>query len=169
MSSSTPTPSAPIVPTDEQIQSHLTHLLATRAPLSPLYNLLIAGAGARITAATRGSFTARLTLGPAHLNSSGALHGAASAALVDWAGGMAIATWDLRQTTGVSLDIHVRYLSAAAREGDVVEVRGTAERVGGAVAFTGVGIWKLKGVAEGGEEEWELVASGTHTKYVRQR
>ncbi|KAI1491501.1 HotDog domain-containing protein [Biscogniauxia mediterranea] len=176
-----PAPAPAPEPTDAQIAAHLTHLLRTRAPLSPLYDLLISGAGARIVRATRGAFAARLTLSRAHLNSAGTLHGAASAALVDWAGGMAVATTMISPDatgTGVSLDIHVRYLAASAREGDVLEVRGTADRVGGRVAFTSVGIWKVlggkgegegEGKGDGKGEEWEMVASGTHTKYIKQR
>ena len=86
-----------------------------------------------------------------------------SAAVVDWAGAMAIATWDLREKTGVSVDIHVRYLSSAA-EGDEVEIEGVAEKVGSSVAFTRIVISK---VING--EAGPVIASGTHTKYVRQQ
>ncbi|KAI1503504.1 Thioesterase/thiol ester dehydrase-isomerase [Biscogniauxia marginata] len=155
---------ATAAPSDAVIKMHLEHLIATRLPNSPIYAFLLSGV--RVTSATRGIFRARLRLTGNHINSSGGIHGAASAAIVDWAGGMAIATWDLRETTGVSVDIHVRYLSSA-REGDEVEIEGTAERVGGAVAFTRVVISRVR--EDGGGEVGPVVASGTHTKYVKQR
>ncbi|KAI8635527.1 HotDog domain-containing protein [Xylariaceae sp. FL1651] len=146
---------------DEVIKSHIEHLVRTNLPNSAIYNFLLSDV--RIAFATRGTVKARLVLTRNHVNSSGGIHGAVSAAIVDWAGGMAIATWDLRAKTGVSVDIHVRYLSSA-REGDEVEIEGTAERVGGSVAFTRIVISKVVDGVLG-----PVVASGTHTKYVKMR
>jgi acyl-coenzyme A thioesterase 13 len=76
---------------------------------------------------------------------------------------MAIAAWDLRHGSGVSVDIHVTYL-AGARVGDTVEIEGRAERVGGSVGFTSVGIWRVDAESGG---RGEVVALGRHTKFVR--
>lgn len=146
---------------DEEIRSHIEKIVATQLPNSAIYNFLLSGV--RIHSATRGNVKARLVLTRNHVNSRGGIHGAVSAAVVDWAGGMAIATWDLREKTGVSVDIHVRYLSSAS-EGDEVEIEGVADKVGSSVAFTRVVISK---VVDG--EAGPVIASGTHTKYVRQQ
>jgi acyl-coenzyme A thioesterase 13 len=99
------------------------------------------------------------------LNSGGSLHGGAAATLVDWAGGMAISSVDGRRSTGVSVDIHVEYL-AAGKLGDVIEIEGRAERVGGSIGFTTVGIYKIvKG--EDGFEKREPLVLGRHTKFVK--
>ncbi|KAI1419847.1 HotDog domain-containing protein [Xylaria sp. FL1777] len=146
---------------DEAIKSHIEHLVRTNLPNSAIYNFLLSDV--RIVFATQGTVRARLTLTRNHMNSGGGIHGAVSAAITDWAGGMAIATWDLRAKTGVSVDIHVRYLSSA-REGDEVEIEGTAEKVGGSIAFTRIVISKVVDGVAG-----PIVASGTHTKYVKLR
>lgn len=69
---------------------------------------------------------------------------------------MAIAT-DGRESTGVSTDIQMSCVGVA-REGDVLVVEGRVRRVGGSLAFTGVEVRR-----EGGG----VVATGSHTKYVR--
>ncbi|KAI0542024.1 HotDog domain-containing protein [Xylaria digitata] len=146
---------------DEVIRSHIEHLVRTNLPHSPIYDFLLSEV--RIVFAKKGTVKARLTLTRDHINSSGGLHGAVSAAITDWAGGMAIATWDLRAKTGVSVDIHVRYLSSAC-EGDEVEIEGTAEKVGGSIAFTRVVVSKVVDGVVG-----PVIASGTHTKFVKLR
>ncbi|KAI1473131.1 thioesterase family protein [Daldinia caldariorum] len=143
------------------IKSHIEELTATQLPNSSIYNFLLSDV--RIRSASKGSMTARLTLTRNHINSGGGIHGAVSAAIVDWAGGMAIATWDLRRRTGVSVDIHVTYLSSAA-EGDEIEITATADKVGGTLAFTRVVIYK---VVDG--EAGPVIANGSHTKYAKQR
>ncbi|KAI0477606.1 thioesterase family protein [Xylariaceae sp. FL0804] len=154
-------------PSDETIKAHIEHLIRTNLPNSPIYNFLLSDVV--IVSATRGRVRARLTLARRHINSGGGLHGAVSATIVDWAGGMAVATWDLRARTGVSVDIHVRYLSSA-REGDAVEIQADADRAGGSLAFTTVVIRHVgQGDGDDGEATGPVVASGTHTKYVRQR
>ncbi|KAI2609874.1 thioesterase family protein [Hypoxylon fragiforme] len=143
------------------LKSHIEDLVATQLPNSAIYNFLLSDV--RIVSATKGSVTARLALTRNHMNSGGGIHGAVSAALVDWAGGMAIATWDLRRRTGVSADIHVSYLSSAA-EGDEIEVTACADKVGGSLAFTRIVIAKVVDGVAG-----PVVANGSHTKFVRQR
>lgn len=125
---------------------------------SPIYEFLLGPV--IFESATKGSFKARLQLGPSHLNSKGSLHGSVSATIVDWAGGLAIAAHGLEQT-GVSTDIHVIYLSGA-KDGMWITIEGSVTRLGGALAFTAVSIYKDK---EG--QGIELVAQGTHTKYIK--
>ena len=77
------------------------------------------------------------------------------------AGGLAIASYDLREKTGASVDIHVTYQSSV-KEGEEIEIEGIAEKVGGSLAFTKVNIFKVEGGQRG-----KPVATGTHTKFVR--
>lgn len=114
----------------------------------------------KIVSASVGSMIARLDVGPNHLNSKGTLHGSVSATIVDWAGGMAIATHGL-ETTGLSTDIHVTY-SAGAKLGDVLTVEGKTIKVGRNMGFTTVTIYK----ADGENAMGAVVAHGTHSKYI---
>ncbi|KAI1211193.1 Thioesterase/thiol ester dehydrase-isomerase [Annulohypoxylon truncatum] len=143
------------------IKAHLEELTAAQLPNSAIYKFLLSDV--RIVGARRGAMRARLALGRNHMNSGGGIHGAASAAIVDWAGGMAVATWDLRRRTGVSVDIHVTYLSSAG-EGDEVEIEAEADKVGGSLGFTRVVIRKVVDGVPG-----PVVANGSHTKFVKQR
>ena len=138
---------------------HVENLVKTRIPSSPIYKFLLSPV--QIQSAAKGHVIARLPLSENHMNSGGSLHGAVSAAIVDWAGGMAISTFDIREKTGVSVDIHVTYQSGA-KLGEEIEIEGIAERVGGSLAFTKVSIFKVEGGARG-----KVVASGTHTKFVK--
>jgi len=152
---------------DAATLAHVNSYHSTRCCASPIYAFLFGEADAsliRFTNATRGLFTARLTLSDRHLNSSGSIHGSVSATIVDWAGGLAIAAWDLRTSTGVSVDINISYLSGA-RLGQEVEIEGKVERVGANLAFTEVRIWKVDACGEG--TRGALVASGRHTKFVK--
>lgn len=139
--------------------AHIESLVQTKVPASPIYKFLLSSV--RITSAHQGAVTARLPLTQDHMNSSGSLHGSVSATIVDWMGGMAIATHDLRSGTGVSVDIHVTYQSGA-KVGEEIEIEGIAERVGGNLAFTKVGIYKVESGRRG-----KIVATGTHTKFVK--
>ncbi|KAJ5919007.1 hypothetical protein N7466_009950 [Penicillium verhagenii] len=128
-------------------------------PNSPIYEFLLDTI--EIYEAERGVVRARLQVSPRQLNSKGTLHGAFSACVTDWAGGMAIASHGL-DSTGVSTDIHVNYLSTAT-EGDWLEIESRANKVGKSLAFTTVTISKKT------EEGLTIVAQGSHTKYVRTR
>ena len=99
--------------------------------------------------------------GPGTNIGSGLGSASVTATIVDWAGGMAIATTDYRRKTGVSVDIHVTYQSGA-KLGDEIEIEGVAEKVGGSMAFTRIGIYMVDNGQRG-----RLVATGTHTKYVK--
>jgi acyl-coenzyme A thioesterase 13 len=150
----------PLSPSDPATEAHVHHLFATHIPRSPIYAFLLAPAPA-VHHASPGRVVVRLVLRAAHLNGSGSVHGGALATLVDWAGGLAIASHDARERTGVSVDIHVAYL-AGAREGDTLEIDARADRVGGSVAFSSVDVYRLDA---GGARV--PVAMGRHTKFVR--
>lgn len=138
---------------------HAIKVSADKMPGSPIYNYVLEDI--QIIGATKGSVIARLTLIEKHINSKNGLHGSVSLTIVDWMGGLAITTHDLRTSTGVSLDIHVTFQSSA-KVGEEIEIEGVAERVGRTVAFTRVNIYKV----EGGERG-KLLVSGSHTKYVK--
>ncbi|CAK7229418.1 hypothetical protein SCUCBS95973_007218 [Sporothrix curviconia] len=152
-------------------------------PNSPIYNLFFSGI--RIVDARRedvgssstsgGRILARLPVVPIHVNSKHILHGAVSAALVDWAGGMAIAAATGRHQTGVSVDIHVSYV-AAARAGDELEIEAWVQRVGRSLAYTSIEIRQRPREAREDDDaaaadspvrtRGPVVAVGSHTKYV---
>jgi acyl-coenzyme A thioesterase 13 len=114
-----------------------------------------------IVSATKGVVTSTLTLSPSHMNSKGGIHGVVSAALVDWSGGMAIASHGLAKT-GASIDIHVTYIGTATA-GDIIEIEATANKVGRTMAFTTIRIFKLVDGKPG-----PMVATASHTKYIQQ-
>ncbi|KAK8153200.1 HotDog domain-containing protein [Phyllosticta citrichinensis] len=132
-------------------------------PKSPIYAFLFPAL--TITAASsRGHIHATLPLSSTHVNSKSSLHGSVSATLVDLIGGLAITAAGRREKNGVSVDMHLSFVSGA-REGDVLEVEGVADKVGGTLAFTRV---VLRKVVQGkGRGEWPVVARGSHTKFVR--
>lgn len=123
---------------------------------SPVYRFFLSDI--EIVDAENGSMVARLSVSENLLNSKNGLHGSVSATIVDWAGGMAIASTGL-ETTGVSTDIHVSYVSQA-KLGDVLTIEGQVSRLGRNMAFTTVTILKGDGDTK------TVVATGTHTKYV---
>ncbi|KAM0256090.1 hypothetical protein ACHAQJ_005177 [Trichoderma viride] len=144
--------------------AHVEQLSNWLTQNSTIYNIFLSGI--KQTSVVAGSVTSRLTLTTAHLNSKGGLHGAVSAAFIDFTTGLAIASWDLREKTGASVDMHISYLSSAAGAGDVVEIVATAEKVGGSMAFVTIVIQKVEVVD--GEEKRTIVTKGHHTKFVRQ-
>ncbi|KAM3500884.1 hypothetical protein MY10362_006023 [Beauveria mimosiformis] len=140
--------------------AHVSAVLAALKRRSPIYGTILPTL--TLHRVSRGRVVCRLLLDAMHVNSRGALHGAVSATIVDMTTGMAIAAWDLRDTTGASADMHLSFLGTAA-VGDELEVAATAEKVGGSLAFVTVRIGKV-GV------DGEVVAPVTlaqHTKFVR--
>lgn len=113
-----------------------------------------------IIAATKGCVKARLVLGSSHVNSRGTIHGAVTAALVDWSGGLVITTHGLEKS-GASIDIHVTYISTA-QIGDTIEIEATTSRVGRPLAFTKIRIVKL---VDG--QQSVIIADASHTKYIQ--
>jgi acyl-coenzyme A thioesterase 13 len=124
---------------------------------SAIYRLVLSDV--EIIGATRGHMQARLNLTSDHVNSRGTIHGAVSAAIIDWAGGMSIATHGYEKT-GASVDIHVTYLSTAT-VGDLLDISAVADRVGKTMAFTTI---KISKVIDG--EVGPLVSKGSHTKFL---
>jgi acyl-coenzyme A thioesterase 13 len=144
---------------DADILTHVEQFWASRKPQSPIYQFLLSDIS--FTSASKGVVRARLQLTENHVNSHGGIHGTVSACLVDWMGGMAIASYDLREKTGVSTDIHISYVSSA-RKGDWVEVEGTTSKIGRTLAYTNTTIYKVVD-----EKPGPVVATGSHTKFLR--
>lgn len=115
---------------------------------------------ASIVSASKGKATARLTLERHHVNSRGTIHGAVTATIVDWSGGLAISTHGLEKT-GASIDIHINYCGGA-QAGETIEIEATADKVGRSIAFTTVRIYKVTDSQPGA-----LVATASHTKYIQ--
>lgn len=138
---------------------HVEDLVQSKLPGSPIYQFLLTPV--KIISASKGAVVARLPLTQIHMNSGGSLHGSVSATIVDWIGGMAISTFDLREKTGVSIDIHVTYQSGA-KVGEEIEIEGIAEKVGGNLAFTKIAIYHVENGLRG-----RIVVTGTHTKFVK--
>jgi acyl-coenzyme A thioesterase 13 len=124
---------------------------------SPIYNFLLEDV--EIYEASKGVVRARLQVTARQLNSKRGLHGAFSACVVDWAGGLAIASHGF-ESTGVSTDIHVSYISKASL-GDWLEIESRTDRVGKTLGFTSVTISK-----RGEDGQLSVVAQGSHTKYI---
>ena len=150
MSSSNAAPEA----TEAHIKRHLSFLLSN----SPIYAHLFSAA--RLQSATPGLVVIHLDLQSLHLNSKSSLHGSVSATLIDFMGGVAIASYDNRDNTGVSTDMHVSFLSGA-KAGETLDIEGRVDRCGGTLAYTAVTIRKLS--------TGDVVAMGSHTKFVKQR
>jgi acyl-coenzyme A thioesterase 13 len=140
---------------------HIRKVWAGMRGNSPIYDFLLGDQDLTFISASRGSFKAHLKLSANHVNSRKTIHGGVTATLVDWAGGLAIATHGLEKT-GASVDIHVNYISTA-HVGDLIEVEGTANKVGRTMAFTSV---KVTRFIDG--ELGPIIATASHTKYIRQ-
>jgi acyl-coenzyme A thioesterase 13 len=140
---------------------HIRKVWAGMRGNSPIYDFLLGDQDLTFISASRGSFKAHLKLSANHVNSRKTIHGGVTATLVDWAGGLAIATHGLEKT-GASVDIHVNYISTA-HVGDLIEVEGTANKVGRTMVFTSV---KVTRFIDG--ELGPIIATASHTKYIRQ-
>ncbi|KAF2862970.1 Thioesterase/thiol ester dehydrase-isomerase [Piedraia hortae CBS 480.64] len=139
--------------------AHIESFMQDKVLANPIYAFLLKPV--KITGASKGHVVARLPLSENHMNSMGSIHGSVTATIVDWMGGVAIASYDLRTKTGVSLDIHVTYQSGA-KMGDEIEIEGIAEKVGRSIAFTRINIYKVQDGKRG-----NIVVSGTHTKFIK--
>lgn len=142
--------------------SELTHIQGVWDRMkgnSPIYDFLMSSV--ELVSASKGLVIARLVLEKQHVNSRGTIHGAVSATIVDWSGGLAIATYGFEKT-GASIDIHVTYCGGAVI-GDTIEIEATANKVGRSIAFTTIKIHKLVDGKPG-----PMVATASHTKYIQQ-
>ncbi|KAL8728326.1 MAG: hypothetical protein Q9166_005469 [cf. Caloplaca sp. 2 TL-2023] len=135
---------------------HVRSYWANMKPNSPIYSFLLGDIN--IISATKGQMVAHLKVLPVHFNSKKTLHGVVSSCIMDWAGGMAIATAGL-DNTGLSTDIHTTFVSTA-QEGDLLEIESKASKIGASLAFTTIEI-RLAG------DRGKIIAHGTHTKYIK--
>ncbi|KAF2835116.1 thioesterase family protein [Patellaria atrata CBS 101060] len=149
------------ISSDPQILTHIQNYHSLLLPRSPIYAFLLSDVS--IVHASRGLVRVHLPLSKLHLNSKNSLHGSVSATLVDYIGGLAVASWDSRDSSGVSTDMHLNFVGGA-KEGDVIEVEGKAEKVGGSLAFVSVRIVNL---GKDGKGERKVVVVGRHTKFVK--
>ena len=133
---------------------HVRNYWANMLPQSPIYTFLLKDV--QLISSSHGKVIAYLEVQPVHMNSKGTPHGTVSACITDCFGGLAVASTGLEKT-GVSTDIHTTYV-ASAKVGDILEIEAKASKVGRSLAFTSVEI-RHKGGA--------VVATGTHTKYVK--
>ncbi|KAH6898154.1 HotDog domain-containing protein [Thelonectria olida] len=147
--------------TAEARTAHVQSVIDRLITNSPIYSILLSTI--KLVDATPGHVTTQLLLGKNHVNSRGTLHGAVSATIIDFTTGLAVASWDLRDTTGASIDMHISYLGTA-NVGDTLEIVSTANKVGGSLSFSTIRISKLQ---EDGTST--LVTLGQHTKYGRQQ
>jgi len=76
--------------------------------------------------------------------------------MVDLGGSLAVASKGLF-STGVSTDLSVTYLNAAGKIGDTLRAEVTCDKFGKTLAYTSIRFFNSKD---------ELVARGSHTKYV---
>ncbi|RPB17351.1 Thioesterase/thiol ester dehydrase-isomerase [Morchella conica CCBAS932] len=143
----------------EFLQEHVELIWSQIRENSPIYQFALEKI--KINSVEKGTVKAGLRVEKKHLNSKGFLHGTVSTCLIDWMGSMVIASHGLEKT-GLSTDIHATYI-ATAQEGDMLLVVGQASRVGRSLAFLTVNISK---VLPSGETQ--IVATGTHTKYIKQ-
>lgn len=144
---------------NEDVLVHVQKAWDSIRPNSAIYRLLLSEL--QWVSATHGRIIVRLRLQPIHLNSKRTLHGSVSATIVDWAGGMAIASTGL-QKTGVSTDIHISYVSTA-KEDDMIEIEAWVSRVGRSLAYTMVEIRKI---GSDMDSKGPIVCTGSHTKYL---
>ncbi|KAG8529973.1 uncharacterized protein KY384_005455 [Bacidia gigantensis] len=109
----------------------------------------------RISAAQPGKVKFELEIQKQHSNRLGTLHGGTIASLVDLGGSLALASNGL-YATGVSTDLNVTYLKAG-KIGDLLRAEVICDKLGKNLAFTTSSFFSSKG---------ELIARGSHTKYV---
>lgn len=138
---------------------HVQAVLDALKRRSPIYTTILPTL--TLHSVAQGRVVCRLVLDAMHVNSRGGLHGAVSATIVDMTTGMAIASWDLRDTTGASADMHLSYLGTAA-VGDELEITAASEKVGGSLAFVSIRIEKI-----GADGARTPVTLAQHTKFVR--
>ncbi|SPO28902.1 related to thioesterase family protein [Ustilago trichophora] len=132
---------------------------------NPIYKYLLSDLV--IKTVSPGFIEAHVPVSKTLMNSKNILHGSTSATIIDWIGGIVIASTSPDRFTkrGVSVDIHATYVGAA-KEGDLLIIRGKSNKVGRNLAFIDV---QILGRKQGGRETGEddrVVVTGSHTKYV---
>ncbi|KAM3421406.1 hypothetical protein BST61_g1801 [Cercospora zeina] len=112
--------------------------------------------GLHITAARPGTVNFELEIEKHHTNRLKILHGGAIASMVDLGGSLAVASRGLF-ATGVSTDLNVTYLNSGGKVGDLIRAEVKCDKFGKTLAYTSI-VFR--------NEKDELVARGSHTKYV---
>ncbi|OQO07828.1 hypothetical protein B0A48_06619 [Cryoendolithus antarcticus] len=110
----------------------------------------------RVTAARPGTVNFELDIQKEHTNRLNILHGGTIASMVDLGGSLAVASRGLF-ATGVSTDLNVTYLASGGKIGDNIKAEVTCDKFGKTLAYTSIRFTN---------EKDELVARGSHTKYV---
>ncbi|KAL2355255.1 thioesterase family protein [Cryomyces antarcticus] len=116
----------------------------------------------RVTAARPGTVNFELEIQKEHTNRLNILHGGTIASMVDLGGSLAVASRGLF-ATGVSTDLNVTYLNSGGRIGDTIRAVCNFDafrlnmNIGKTLAYTSIRFHNDKN---------ELVARGSHTKYV---
>ncbi|CAO3647011.1 unnamed protein product [Cunninghamella echinulata] len=110
--------------------------------------------GLRIVNSEEGRVRAEFKVEKQHLNRLETVHGGLLATVVDIGGSLALASKGMF-ATGISTDINISYISGA-KEGEIVTVDATCDKLGKTLAFTSVQI-------SSGDR---LVAIGRHNKFV---
>jgi len=114
--------------------------------------------GLRVTAARPGTVNFELDIKQMHTNRLNILHGGTLACMVDLGGSLAVASRGLF-ATGVSTDLNVTYLASGGKIGDIIRAEVTCDKFGKTLAYTSIRFTN---------EQEELVARGSHTKFVAQ-
>merc|ERR1712000_522933 len=99
-----------ITQSDPERLPHVQALHARLIENSPIYKILLSNS--TLTHVVASEVLITLTLEDVHVNSRGGLHGAVTAALVDFSTGLSISAFDNRSMTGASVDMHIGYTTA---------------------------------------------------------
>ena len=110
----------------------------------------------KVTAARPGIVNFELDIAKHHTNRLGTVHGGTIASLVDLGGSLAVASRGLN-STGVSTDLNVTFLNPGGKVGDMLRAEVNCDKFGKTLAYTTINFTNAKN---------ELVARGSHTKYV---
>lgn len=160
-------PQMPSITTDKPMSTDADTLSKTLNPLTFVRDVLSSFSkhsgleptllpGLKILSVTPGTVQFYLPIEQCHTNRMKNLHGGTMAAMVDLGGSLAVASRGLF-ATGVSTDLSVTYIGSGGQEGDVIYAEAKCDRLGGSLAFTRIEFYDKNG---------ELVARGSHTKYI---
>ncbi|KAF2761124.1 putative PaaI_thioesterase family protein [Pseudovirgaria hyperparasitica] len=110
----------------------------------------------KIISAVPGCVNFELPIQKQHTNRLNILHGGTIASMVDLGGSLAVASKGLF-STGVSTDLNVTYIKSGGKIGDTIRAEATCDKFGKTLAFTSIRFTNAQD---------ELVARGSHTKYI---
>ncbi|CAG0886213.1 unnamed protein product [Cyprideis torosa] len=111
----------------------------------------------KVLSAGEGNITAELKINEKLLNGGGTLHGGAIATAIDSISTIGLMTVGEEAIPGVSVDLHVSYLSSV-QEGDTVVLQSRLKKMGKTLAFLDVDVLDA--------ETHKIIARGSHTKFV---